>query len=45
MSSTNETTKRGGLLNPDFKYTPSDRTNILETFRRLTGWTPPTKSK
>lgn len=43
MSST-ETTKRGGLLNPDFKYTPSNRTDVRETWIKH-GWTPPTKNK
>lgn len=35
-------TKRKGLLNPDFKYTPSDKTNVQETWRKF-GWVPKEK--
>ena len=30
------------ITNPEFKYTPSDKTNVQETWRKA-GWTPTTK--
>lgn len=37
-------TPQVGWLNPDFKYVPSNRTNILARFRAM-GWVPPTEAK
>lgn len=29
---------------PDFTYVPANKTNIMETFRKM-GWTPPSELK
>ena len=33
-----------GILDPNFKYTPSFATDIRETFKQM-GWIPPSKQK
>lgn len=30
------------IFDPNFKYIPSSKTNIVETFKRL-GWVPPSE--
>jgi hypothetical protein len=37
-------TPQVGWLNPDWKYIPANRTNILARFRAM-GWTPPSEAK
>lgn len=37
-------TPQAGWRNPNFKYVPSNRTNILARFRAM-GWTPPSEVK
>jgi hypothetical protein len=37
-------TPQVGWRNPDWKYVPANRTDILARFRAM-GWTPPSESK
>ena len=40
--SDNDNSVKYGWLNPDFKYTTAERTNLVATFKKL-GWTPPSE--
>ena len=37
-------TPQVGWRNPDWKYTPSNRTNILARFKAM-GWVPPSEAR
>jgi hypothetical protein len=40
----NKSTRQARLLNPDFKYVPASKTDIVKRFRDL-GWIPPSELK
>ena len=40
----NQSPRQSRLLNPDFKYVPASKTDVLKRFRDL-GWIPPSELK
>lgn len=43
LSSSEQANPFMSILNPQFKYTPSVATNIVDTYRKY-GWTPPSET-
>lgn len=37
--------QRAKILDPQWHYVPASETDVLATFKRVTGWVPPSRNK